>query len=78
MAKMKVYELAKELGVENTELIDVLKSKGVDVKNYRNALEDDQVELARKSFKAPVQKEEKRVENPKTLNPQPEYHNQEG
>lgn len=51
MAKIKVYELAKELGVENKEVISELGKKGIK-KDYRNALEDELADDIRAVFKA--------------------------
>lgn len=51
MAKIKVYELAKELGVENKEVISELGKKGIK-KDYRNALEDELADDIRAAFKA--------------------------
>ena len=40
MTKMRVHELAKELGIENKELIEILQKKSVEVKNHMSSLED--------------------------------------
>ena len=40
MTKMRVHELAKELGIENKELIEILQKKNVEVKNHMSSLED--------------------------------------
>ena len=40
MTKMRVHELAKELGIENKELLELLKEKKVEVKNHMSSLED--------------------------------------
>ncbi len=40
MTKMRVHELAKELGMENKELLDILQKKNVEVKNHMSTLED--------------------------------------
>ena len=40
MAKIRVHDLAKELGMESKELVDMLKSKNIEVKS-QSALEDD-------------------------------------
>ncbi len=48
MAKMRVHELAKELGMENKELIDILKTKNIEVKNHMSTLEEDVAEKIRK------------------------------
>ncbi len=53
MAKMKVHELAKELGVESKELLAVIKNKGIEVKSHMSVLEDGQVEDIRNVMKAP-------------------------
>ncbi len=40
MTKMRVHELAKELGIENKELVEMLQKKNVEVKNHMSAVED--------------------------------------
>ncbi len=40
MTKMRVHELAKELGIENKELLEILQKKNVEVKNHMSTLED--------------------------------------
>ena len=59
MAKMRIYELAKELNVENSVLLGFL---GLDGKTASSSLEDEEVERARRHFapkaaKAPVKPE---------------------
>ena len=34
MSKLRVHELARELGRQNREVIEFLKSKGVDVRSH--------------------------------------------
>ena len=58
MAKIKVYELAQEIGVKSAELITLLKNKGIEVKSHMSVLEDGQVEDIRKTLKAPAKSEE--------------------
>ena len=58
MAKMKVYELAKELGVESKSLLATLKNKGIEVKSHMSVLEDEQVEDIKNSLKAPAKSAE--------------------
>lgn len=43
MGKVKVYELAKEMGITNAELMDKLKNMGVEVKSHLSVIEDDVV-----------------------------------
>ncbi|SDG91709.1 translation initiation factor IF-2 [Marvinbryantia formatexigens] len=60
MARMRVHEIAKELGRANREVIDYLKEKGIEVKSYMSMLEDEQVEMVRKdvgSRPAPAKRE---------------------
>ena len=40
MAKMKVYELAQEIGVKSAEVLALLKNKGIEVKSHMSVLED--------------------------------------
>ena len=44
MAKARVYELAKELGVGNKEILEQLKKKNVEVKNHMSTVEDNVAE----------------------------------
>ena len=55
MTKMRVHELAKELGIENKELLELLKEKHVEVKNHMSSLEDsvaDEIRRERGAAKA--------------------------
>ena len=63
MAKMKVYELAQEIGVKSAEILALLKNKGIEVKSHMSVLEDGQVEDVKKALKAPAKSEEA----PKTI-----------
>lgn len=50
MSKTRVYELAKELGIENRELITRLEKIGIAVKSHSSTLEDADVERVRREF----------------------------
>jgi translation initiation factor IF-2 len=50
MSKMRVYELAKELGMDNKDLIARLEKFGIAVKAHSSSLEDSDVERIRKEF----------------------------
>ncbi len=50
MAKMKVHEIAKELGIQSKEAIAYLQEKGVEAKAAQSSLEDAAVDLLRKKF----------------------------
>ena len=65
MSKMRVYELAKEFGIENKEFIAKLKNLGIAVKSHSSTLEDSEVERVRRELAAKGEKEvvEKRVKS---------------
>ena len=67
MAKMKVYELAKELDKQSKEIVTFLTDKGVDVKSHMSTIEDDAINMVKAAFggKAEAEKEEKKAEAPK-------------
>jgi len=50
MSKTRVYELAKELGIENRDLITRLERLGIAVKSHSSSLEDQDVERVKKEF----------------------------
>ena len=50
MAKIKVYELAKELGVPSKEVLEFLGGKNIEVKNHMSALEEADANVVRKGF----------------------------
>ncbi|MCD8148052.1 MAG: translation initiation factor IF-2 [Clostridiales bacterium] len=47
MAKVRVYEIAKELNVSNKEIIDFLSGHNIEAKSHSSSLEDDAVSLIR-------------------------------
>ena len=62
MSKIKVYELAKELGKTSKELMEFLAEKNIEVKSHMSALEDEDTEMLRKAFG------KKKEEGPKKKN----------
>lgn len=56
MGKMKVYELAKELDITNTEVIERLKKIGVEVKSHLSVVEDEVVGKLKKGVNKVVEK----------------------
>ena len=50
MAKVRVYELAKQLGVETKEVVAALAAKGIEVKS-QNSIEDDAIAIVENKFK---------------------------
>ena len=63
MAKVRVYELAKELNMDSKDLVDKLKASGINVKNYMSTLDEDAVTKARDVSLGKVSEviEEKRI-----------------
>ncbi len=45
MAKVRVYELAKELQMENKVLVDLIRETGIEIKSHSSSLTDEDVSL---------------------------------
>ncbi len=65
MSKKRVYELAKELGMENKDLIARLERIGIAVKSHSSTLEEHDIERILQELKAgePAGMEEKRIKS---------------
>ncbi len=63
MAKVRIYELAKELNMDSKVLVEKLKAGGINVKNYMSTLDEDAVAKARDVALGKVSEviEEKRI-----------------
>jgi len=48
MAKIRVHELAKELGIPSKDMVNTLQDLGLDVKNHMSTMEDSQATWVRK------------------------------
>lgn len=59
---MKIYELSKELGKSNKELIAILNEKGMDVKSHFSSITDEQANSVRKMFSEGIKSEESKPE----------------
>jgi len=53
MSKIRVYQLAKELGVENKELLDIIRRLGFEVKNHMSGLDEETATAVVSSVKSP-------------------------
>jgi len=72
MAKIKVYELAKELSLDSKDIIRRLQKIGFEVKSHMSTLEDRQVEIIRQFASQKNDNEEnasKVIEAPKSFVP---------
>ena len=63
MAKMKVYDLARELEIQSKEIVAFLQEKGVAVKAPQSSIEDDAIAMVRGNFKK--KKSAEKAETPK-------------
>jgi translation initiation factor IF-2 len=63
MAKVRVYELARDFNLDSKELVEKLKAGGLDVKNYMSTLDETTVTKARDIIAGRVSEvvEEKRI-----------------
>ena len=52
MAKKRIYEVAKELGIENKIVVKKAQDLGFDVKSHMSSLDDKQVSKLVDSFKS--------------------------
>ena len=50
--KIRVYELAKEIGIDNKATLDLCISLGIDVKSHSSSIEDAQADRVRNKAKA--------------------------
>ncbi len=69
MPKKRIYELSKELNLKNSDIVEFLQSKNVDVKSHSSSIDDDAIEMVKKHFGkgTTVQK----TEAPKEIKEQP-------
>jgi translation initiation factor IF-2 len=47
MSKVRVYELAKELNMNSSELVEKLKGAGLSINNYMSALDSADIDRAK-------------------------------
>jgi translation initiation factor IF-2 len=59
MAKMKIKELADEIGVNSKDVIQFLNENGFEAKSSTKGIEDEQIELVRSKFAKKDSNEEK-------------------
>ena len=50
MAKIRVHELAKELGLQSKDLVVTLQELGLNVKNHMSTMEESQVDWVKKQL----------------------------
>lgn len=50
MSKVRVYELARDIGIESKELVDFLAELGAEIKNHMSTIEPDIAAMVREHF----------------------------
>lgn len=65
MSKIRVYELGKQLGKDNADILAILKENGVEIKNHMSSIDDDAVAIVKKALGTTIAAEEKK-ETPKS------------
>ncbi|MFH2010313.1 MAG: translation initiation factor IF-2 [bacterium] len=65
MARVRVYEIARELGVPNKELVSTIRAMGVEVRNHMSTLDPDDVAQVKRALEKVRQDslEERRVKS---------------
>ena len=66
MSKIRVHELAKELGRQNKEVIEFLKAKGLDIKSHMSNIEEEYAAMAKEKFSNMGKEPNTKLETPKT------------
>ena len=70
MAKMRVHELAKELGISGKDVMEILNKQGLDIQSTLSAVDDSQADMVRRAVKKPAQGQpEKKAELEKKEEP---------
>lgn len=55
LSKIRIYELARDIGISNKELIAFLEDLGADVKSHMSTVEEDIADMVREHFAANVE-----------------------
>lgn len=62
MSKMRIYELAKQLGIANKELMEKLREMGVEAKNHMNMVGEEDIEKIQAMYQQKEQKQPEAVQ----------------
>ncbi|MCI5900995.1 MAG: translation initiation factor IF-2 [Blautia sp.] len=66
MAKVRVHELAKEIGRQNREVIAFLKSRGLDVKSHMSNLDESYIKMVKENMLNTGKERKEDLDTPKT------------
>ncbi len=72
MAKVRVHELAKSLGRDSKEIIEILKKDGVEVKSHMSSVEDAEAQKIRNRFEKKATPEKVSVKKEESVKKAPE------
>ena len=50
MSKMRVYELGKQLGKDNADILAILRNNGIEVKSHASSIDDEAVAIVKKAL----------------------------
>ena len=65
MADIRVYELAKQLGLDNKTVKQILKDNGIEVKSHMSSVTEEGISIVKKAIGNTGASEEKREEQSK-------------
>ena len=54
MSKLRVHELAKEIGRQNKEVMNYLKTRGLDIKSHMSMVEEPWISEVKNKFNMPM------------------------
>ena len=66
MSKPRVHELAKEIGRQNKEVIEFLKSRGVEIKSHMSVVDEPWVSMVKDKFSTRRKEHIAKLDTPKT------------
>lgn len=58
LSKVRVYELARDIGINSKDLVAFLEELGADVKNHMSTVEDDIADMVREHFAADIHEDD--------------------
>ena len=72
MSKIRIYELAKQLGVANKDLVAKINSIGIEAKSHMGMLTEEEAEKVKALYQEAPKKEAPKKEEPKKEAPKQE------
>ena len=66
MSKIRVHELARQLGRQNKEVIEVLKAQGIDVKSHMSNIDEASAANIKEKFNRMRKEQKRELDTPKT------------